>query len=285
MTRLEQQLSQLRDIPGLHRYFHFPRPNNYVFQLIPRDCVIEEYERAIAQSTRALNRADQALLDYCRVVATSHDVKRALAHIKSWEQCLAKRVNLQGIYWAAQAIAELETTVESCNPWRTHIEREYPELRGIFTGISDSLANVLRINVYASREEAVSILTCLMDQLSDESLYAAIDRVEVAKHLHETTADLAPFPQLIIYLHKQEPVLLTQTFGAIRELLRGTGGENRTRNTYAYPWLANATVTHGYYLYKTYLELLGFIDDLYDRRSNYAFSKGSRMGSLLDALT
>jgi len=256
--------------------FHPPIANNFVDMLIPRTHDATAYVHGIERDTSVLNRADEALLDYCSALLTRGSDREASDAVAHWRACIAKRANLQAQRWVPQVIAGLVRTGAICGSLHEHLTRDRPEILDLFRAAPRAVLEVVRVNGYLAPWQIGDALELLTREIVRGELSAAIDRVETARLKGSMSTDPGlRFPTLIVYL---APEVSVEAYERVVSTLSRASHTLDPRLEFAIPVAHNATLTQGFVLHKRYLRLVGLLDEFYDSNSNHAFCRDGMLG-------
>jgi hypothetical protein len=153
-----------------------------------------------------------------------------------------------------------------------------PEIVDLFHHVPESNLTQIRLNVYLEFTALNNYLYRVLQLLLDnQDLNETIYRIEVAND-EIARQDNASFATLIIYL---VPFTNIGSSEVLQKLLSSlslifpTIPTANLNTEFAYGWLPAVTVTQGFKLYKRYLNILGLLDKIYDKKTNYAFCNHS----------
>jgi hypothetical protein len=274
-----EQAAQLARVPGVAEAFHPPVANNFVYMLIPRERDQPRYVQKIKETTAALNRADEALLDRC--AALLHDRRHPDGEraIEGWRACIQRRANLQGIRWAQEVAGILERLGISLPE---HLRMHHQDTLDRFRSVPRSLLEVVRINGYLAPARIEPLLEAITEHVRRDGIEGPIERVEVARRPTAQPIGSIDYPTLIVYCNADSmtDAALEAAISRLASLFGRSDPAPSLRTALAHPLTRNATLTQGFFLYKRYLQVVGILDELYDPAFGHALSRGSRLARI-----
>jgi hypothetical protein len=106
---------------------------------------------------------------------------------------------------------------------------------------------------------------------------ALIEKIEIAKNMG-VVSDITNYPTFIVYLKSR--FTKPSKVDSVHEMLKFISGlldrypaSCLLSDEHVYRWRNNASVSHGFRLYKRYLDMLGILPEVYEETNCYALLK------------
>lgn len=250
--------------------FYPPSPSNFVEVFVPRGRELQPSLDEIHRITSPLNDADGALLRYLMEFAEANQelvTAEVFAELVQWNVARKRSRFLSGVDHAAKVLQGFSAGL--AEPMAVRIERARPDLIEAFCSAPDDLKRVLRINLYLVPSKIPAVVKALTRQTE-----LSLGRLEVAR-LSARLSSPQRFPTLILYApppYECDRRLWISDWKSllVQELPEAALCEASA--DFADVWHHGCSVTEGFRLYKRYLQILGRLDAVYDRRGGYAYA-------------
>lgn len=280
----DMQSIKIQSRPHYFEVFHTPTPNNFVYLLIPKYYNKEQYHEQIKNAMQSLNLIDLEMLKQCHKLIGNNKC----SDLFGWAKGISDKRNLGGIYYAQKVTQYIEKEIIN-ESFINFIKRNNASLLEKAVNVTDYCLKLIRINVYINPIHVNEALDMLIAEMKTGSskFVDCIERIEIAKENTQVMNQEKSYPTIIIYLHDKlgfNDIVTDHILFLVEKLnkLFDKFSCKEINDEFSYCYTQHITVTQGYRLYKKYLTLLGIIDQLYSKESNYAFCLNSSLHSLMD---
>ncbi len=278
-TDVYDQLERLKDIPNFNDLFLNSVADNGCITLPNRQYDWEEKSEEMGELFEPLNKANVVLskfCDWCVELAAEQQDEDQLSQFESIGTLQSNwRVKREaGNYFLTYPYAAgiFELLHQLGFPLEERLQ-ERPRVRNSFINLPFHVKSFVRISLVVPHQQLPKVLSDLIQAfLEDENLFYYVERVELAAGRGK---ELPQSPTLHVCLNAR--VVTTHRHVVIKEILAKILPLTRSLPlSQASHWHGmsagkNVFLSQGYNTYKRFLQLLGVLDEVYQKNNNYAF--------------
>lgn len=265
--KLSTQAKEIMMIEGLSEKFHNPTLNNFTYMLVPKEHNKDLYLRQCANVTLPMNSINIKFIRICKDLIADHKCM----DLYHWAKHIKQKENLLSMKYIPGVIQYIEDHILN-ESMTQHLKNNHSSFIKNVLSMPDDVLNLFRINFHVSNDDVNILLRRIISLMNHSEYYRnIIERIEVAIQNDTVQQD---YPTLIVYLKPEyflytppNTDLLRIDFMPLLNQLKVHGHDT----TFTHEICTGITLTQGYRLFKRYLYLIGLLDNLYDKSSNYAF--------------
>jgi hypothetical protein len=288
-VRPEEQQVDLEQSPHYHDLFHDTFFNN--FSVV---CLNKRYNKGalVENKIRSLRKLNVACYNLQVFTRMCLDKMHELKDFSGFGEDLEWMDTFEGRWSKAVAEGDSFLTFEFANEVVTKIRQlnfpydevlnssKYEVIPKAFKNIDHYVKGFVKISIFADYHEARLLMERFIDLMEKNPLlFYYIERVEMAKQIF-ARPDISAFnehshPALTIFFDSK--IVSVNFHPAVNELLEKLMPlvEPVTEMSFDDKFSShigkNTTLSQGYRNYKRFLDLVGVIDDVYDKKTGYSF--------------
>jgi hypothetical protein len=267
--------------------FHECYYNNYSLVLTNKRLDLSVFIQNRKQLMNKLNIASYNLQAFCRLCLQDSRLKEQMSDTvigsldqicNNWAQQI-KEGNSFLTYDYAEVIINTLTQAEYPFIEKLYTD-QYKVIPAAFVSIPFNSKSFTRIHNYSDPARLPMLLDGLFNLFhKDRALYYYIERIEIARNDFPLKLESSNEEYPLFSIFFDHRIVNTGSHPVIRELterikpLLDNGDAREVRLSYSFPVYADTAISQGFKNYKRFLDLVGALDNVYERETNYAFVK------------
>lgn len=297
LKSIDFQKEIIESIPMYAEMFHDCYFNNYSIVAVNKDCSLKEYKEDTGHKMSALNDAFFILEKFCETCFDNYE--KDIKPKGEYELTLLKKMRIVAEDWRAKYIAGSSfLAVDNIHFIVAGFRRlNYPFLNILHEKENNNVCSgmlslalpfkaFIKIDIYVNFEMLYNFYHLLMHLLNQHPEFLVmVERVEIAKEdfpktILQNDNNKKPFPTMNIFLKKNiisvQKKQVNEFMRKLENLLENFSPIN-VNELYTKVLGKNLTIAQGFRNYKKILAYCNLLENVYDRKSNYALIKNSNM--------
>lgn len=284
MRNFAEQEFLIRSLPQYPKYFHAPIGNNYSVMLINKTLNSLDYRNRIKTEYFALNKANMNLRRLITIIIDElnsniglkkNPVLLEINNINNSWDLHNKDGNFYLTFNYAERIIENLKKLDYDIKQKTY---EHAIVKRLFVDVPENVKSFIRINIFLNFSEVYTFFENFLATVClEKQLFSLVDRIDLALETYYNDAETidSRFSTFNVYLNPERvrsssDKLLAKLLSKTEILIQNFTNKEVPCN-YSFPYAKNTSIIQGNTNYKRFLNTLEFIDDVYDKKSNYAF--------------